>query len=255
MVVSFFPPLLCLDSSFTLWFSASPSPAPRPIVEEDRDEDPTSVMLRSAQDPEMKKFYDGLPKIDSFADVTPFGVDAQESLTSLRVSVVSTGKNMPASDFKWVHRLWTFSPFCLFVFSSHRNLISGLLFTRYAFYANLSRIDPALLEVDPQTRIKLRDSTTFCHCLMSGVVTASAIVSSVEVTGQNGKYLQHRITIAPFPQEMRRDTSVWGQLLDFSVIKATTSQKGFSFVTRGSNQTSKYSSSCASCMLSFPLTF
>lgn len=77
---------------------------------------------------------------------------------------------------------------------------------------------------------------------MSGVVTDSQIVSSITVGGMNGKYQQHRITIAPFSQEMRRDTSVWGQLLDFTVVMATTSNLGMSFVTKGDVQSAKYSS-------------
>lgn len=109
---------------------------------------------------------------------------------------------------------------------------------------NFSRIDPNLLEVDDGSRIKLKGSSVFCQGLMSGVVTACAIISKVTVNGMNGPYGQHRISIAPFPQEMRWDTSCWGQVLDFSVIMGTISTLGFSFVTRGDNQVNKYSTSC-----------
>lgn len=109
-------------------------------------------------------------------------------------------------------------------------------------YVNFSRIDPALLEVENQ-RIKLRDTRSFSQGVMTGVVTASNIISSVTVGGPNNQYGQHRITLAPFAQEMRRDTSVWGALLNFKVIMATTSDLGFSFITRGEGK-SAYSTPC-----------
>lgn len=125
------------------------------------------------------------------------------------------------------------------------------MFTHYSVYINFARIDPALLAVDTNDRIRLRNSSTFGHGLMSGVIRASAIISSVIVGGVT-KYGQHRVTIAPFAQEFRRDTSVWGQLLDFTVISATTSHLGFSFVTRGDNQQSSYSKSGKFCLLTSP---
>lgn len=126
-----------------------------------------------------------------------------------------------------------------------RNLILGLMFARHGIFVNFSRVDPTLLEADAYSRIKFRDSETFCHGLMSGVVSASAIISPFQVTGHLGKYNQHRITLVPFGQEMRRDTSVWGQVLNFTVILATTSKTGFSFVTRGDNQPpSKFAAAC-----------
>lgn len=91
---------LPLTLGLTLYCSASPPLAPHPVLEGDGDEDPTSIMLVSSQDPEMAKFYLGLPKIDSFADVTPFGTDALDGLETVRASVVATGKKMLASDFK-----------------------------------------------------------------------------------------------------------------------------------------------------------
>lgn len=126
----------------------------------------------------------------------------------------------------------------------YRNLVSALLFTNHAIYINFSRVDPQLLAVDSGSRIKMKGSETFCQGLMSGVVTSSKIISSVQLTGLKGEYKQHRVTIAPFPQEMRRYSSVWGQLLNFTVVLATTSRIGISFVTRGDNQVSKYSASC-----------
>lgn len=107
---------------------------------------------------------------------------------------------------------------------------------------NFSRVDPGLLEVDNE-RIRLVGTSTFCQGIMLGACTDSNIISSVVVGSPNNQYQQHRLTIAPFVQEMRRETSVWGKLLNFSVIMATTSHKGFSFISRGEGK-SGYTTPC-----------
>jgi hypothetical protein len=45
-------------------------------------------------------------------------------------------------------------------------------------------------------------------------------------------YAVHRVTITPFAQEMRRDTSLWGRLFDFRAITGPVSSNGISFTTR-----------------------
>lgn len=73
----------------------------------------------------------------------------------------------------------------------------------------------------------------FCIGIMSGVCTESHIDASVVVGPARGPYRQHRVTVVPFHQEFRRDTSAWGNILGFTIIPATINSNGFAFVTRG----------------------
>lgn len=105
-------------------------------------------------------------------------------------------------------------------------------FTQHGYYVNFARADPALFEVS-NTRIKLRRMGPFCIGIMSGVSTDSYIDSSVTVGPARAPYQQHRVTVVPFHQEFRRDTSAWGAILGFNLIPATINANGFAFVTRG----------------------
>jgi len=77
--------------------------------------------------------------------------------------------------------------------------------------------------------LKMADSNDFAVGIMLGVVTECFLISEGSL-GQ--RYTVHKITIAPFAQEMRRDTSLWGQLLDFENILGPVSEEGLSFSTR-----------------------
>jgi hypothetical protein len=63
---------------------------------------------------------------------------------------------------------------------------------------------------------------------MLGVVTECFLIEESFM----GSTAVHKITIAPFAQEMRRDTSLWGQLFGFRIISGSMSSMGFSFLTR-----------------------
>lgn len=78
---------------------------------------------------------------------------------------------------------------------------------------------------------------------MSGVSADSHILSSVSVGPNANPYEQHRVTIVPFHQEIRRDTSAWGQILDFKIITGTTNSSGFAFVTRGQGKSFAFTNS------------
>lgn len=104
---------------------------------------------------------------------------------------------------------------------------------------NTSRIDPGLLIVDgPQTDeptvgvMRLAASKQVAVGIMIGVVTDCFVVNYVMVGGSSSEFPIHRITIAPFPQEMRRDTSVWGRIFRFQMIPGSISDQGLSFLTR-----------------------
>jgi len=120
-------------------------------------------------------------------------------------------------------------------------LLRGLMFVQSGRHVNTSRIDPVQLFVDGesdapgQTAIgvmKVKDSKEVAVGIMLGMCTECALVEYLLIGGNLSPMMIHRITIAPFKQEMRRDTSVWGWLFEFDVIPGSVSDLGFSFSTR-----------------------
>ena len=76
--------------------------------------------------------------------------------------------------------------------------------------------------------LKIAASNEVAVCVMLGVVTECYLIAECAVKSR----YTHKISIAPFPQEMRRDTSLWGQLFEFSTISGPVSENGISFSTR-----------------------
>lgn len=68
---------------------------------------------------------------------------------------------------------------------------------------------------------------------MTGTVTESFLVASAEAGPRHSPYAIHKLSIAPFEQDFRRDTSTWGLLFDFHVITGMISPAGFGFASRG----------------------
>jgi hypothetical protein len=69
--------------------------------------------------------------------------------------------------------------------------------------------------------------------IMLGVVSACFILDDAIVGSQSSPYSVHKITIAPFTQEMRRDSSVWGLAFGFErSVPGPMGAGGFSFSTR-----------------------
>ena len=95
----------------------------------------------------------------------------------------------------------------------------------------MSRIKPSQLAVDAG-RVKLTGTNNPAVGIMLGVVTECALIDDAVVGPPVSPYTVHKVTIIPFAQEMRRDTSVWGRLLDFTVISGAISDMGISFSTR-----------------------
>ena len=86
-----------------------------------------------------------------------------------------------------------------------------------------------MLAVDATHRLKIAGTNTNAVCLMMGVVTECLLIDDGMVMAQ--QYPARKVTIVPFAQEMRRDTSLWGQLFGFRVITASVSAIGMSFLT------------------------
>jgi hypothetical protein len=103
-------------------------------------------------------------------------------------------------------------------------IIKGLVFKQSNYFVNTARVHPDALAVDGQNRIKIAGSNTNAVCVMLGVVTESLLVDEGAVVSQ--AYPARKVTIVPFAQEMRRDTSFWGQLFKFKVVSASVSMHG-----------------------------
>jgi len=80
---------------------------------------------------------------------------------------------------------------------------------------------------------------------MLGVVTECFLVAEGISGSPNASYPVHKVTIVPFAQEMRRDTSVWGEVLGFHVIAGAMSPLGFSFFTKKKAARAQTHSTCS----------
>ncbi|RDB19703.1 hypothetical protein Hypma_013177 [Hypsizygus marmoreus] len=211
--------------------------------EASKAEDETSVMHRSLWDDSLIHYYENLPVLERFCNVTAFSYAKGDGLL-LRVTVSNMVKGMRKDEIK--------------------NLLHGILFVQSGFFVNTARIDPSLLIVDNR-RIKIAATKAPAVGIMMGLVTECCLRSSAIAGGNQSQYAVHRLTIAPAPQEMRRDYSVWGLLFGFSEIPGPTTDSGFSFSTFGEGKfpsfapsapstpkkvTSKYTTTFASPMAS-----
>lgn len=98
-------------------------------------------------------------------------------------------------------------------------------------YVNTARVDPKHLFSDNQC-LKNVDSKKITIGIMTGTTTESFLFIPVEGGPQHNSWIEHRITIAPFTQDMQRDVSTWGLVLNFHVIGGLANVLGFSFTTR-----------------------
>lgn len=122
---------------------------------------------------------------------------------------------------------------------TRRSLLKALVFRQSNQYINTARIDPSLLYVE-NSRLRIKEKKCMAICVMSGTLTESYLVDSCDAGPRHTPYSIHKVTIAPFEQEMRRDASVWGMLFDFRVITGMMSPAGFGFATRGEGKGDGY---------------
>jgi hypothetical protein len=100
---------------------------------------------------------------------------------------------------------------------------------------NTARIDPRKLYiVGPCLHIASDGDTKplMAYCVMTGMVTKSFLLMPTESRSPHLVFINHKLTIAPFEQDFRHDTAIWGQLFGFHVISGSISMGGFSFTIR-----------------------
>ncbi|KAH9967620.1 hypothetical protein BGW80DRAFT_1462138 [Lactifluus volemus] len=180
-----------------------------------KDDDPThtrtdadSVMLVPCPDPALTDIYKGLVHLPRVCEIKSFSGSSE----SLRTPFSAKCEGIPIEDVK--------------------TIIKALRFVKCGSYVNTARVDPKILSV-VNNRLRIADTKSMALCVMTGTVTESYLVGSAEAGPPHSPYAIHKVTIAPFEQDFRRDTALWGLLFDFHVIYGTTSQAGFGFTTRG----------------------
>ena len=96
----------------------------------------------------------------------------------------------------------------------------------------MARIDPRGLMVDSSWMLKIAESRQLVVGVMLGLATECFIVNEFTGGPVSAPYSIQEISIAPFAQEMRRDTSVWGLSFRFHVIPRAVSTSGITFSSR-----------------------
>jgi hypothetical protein len=112
-----------------------------------------------------------------------------------------------------------------------RQLLKALAFSHSGQYLNTARIDPKQVYAE-EGRLKIVSTRQLAIHVMTGYVAESFLVTPGTAGPSLNPWTVHKITIAPFTQDMRRDTSFWGMLLDFHVISSSSGPLGFTFTTR-----------------------
>jgi hypothetical protein len=109
--------------------------------------------------------------------------------------------------------------------------LKGLLFVRSGYFVNTARIDPSFLSATNR-RLTIKDTTTNAVGIMIGITTECNLVEPGNGGPAAAPYPVHKVSIAPFKQEMRRDTSCWGRVFGFRRITGPITENGISFSTR-----------------------
>ena len=134
-------------------------------------------------------------------------------------------------------------------------LIRALLFTKSGMFVNPARVSPDVF-VAEFGRLKLQELSSVAVCIMTGIVTDCAIVSDGYTGGPDNEKTVHKISLAPFRQEFRRDTTMWGKILNFDSLSCAISTEGLSFTTKPRTLSAPvFPSSCMSHLVSVSLRF
>ena len=98
-------------------------------------------------------------------------------------------------------------------------------------FVNMARVSPDVL-VSEFGRLRIKEPPSVAICIMTGIITDCAIVSDGFAGGpENGKTV-HKVSIAPFRQDFRRDSTMWGKTLFFDNLSCAISTEGVTFTTK-----------------------
>ncbi|KAF8872049.1 hypothetical protein BD779DRAFT_1477799 [Infundibulicybe gibba] len=175
------------------------------------------VMVKDLQHPKLYTIYDELPILNQFRDVVLFGGRPNVTVERADFGVVIRG--LPKQSVLII--------------------LCALTFTRFDFFVNTARVNPDCLGME-RRRLVIANTTTPAVCIMVGTVSFCELIQG---SYSSGSYTCHRIGIIPFAQEMRRDTSVWGEKLGgWNNIVGPVESGGFAFHTRPKSYTQQVQS-------------
>ena len=118
---------------------------------------------------------------------------------------------------------------CSFFFGS--SLIRALLFTKSGYFVNLACASPNVFIAEAGC-LKVKEPLSMAVCIMTGIITECAVISDGCTGGPDNEKVVHKVSIAPFRQEFRRDTTMWGRVLKFNSLSCSILTEGISFTTR-----------------------
>lgn len=165
--------------------------------------------------------------------------DQTSEEATISVADTSILQNAIPSNVECVLFCSSFSP----IESSLRCIMAGLSFTQHGNFVNTARIDPELLYPDTTKSYYATEGAKEPPIfIMLGCVVASYLAADCM---DFNRMATHGLALAPFAQEIRRDISVWGQILGFRTATGTIDKTtgGLVFMTRpigwGSNNKSE----------------
>jgi hypothetical protein len=144
-------------------------------------------------------------------------------------------------------------PWCSITLRSR--LVRALLFTKAGVFVNPARAAPDVF-VAEGGRLKLKEPSSIAVCIMTGIVTDCAIIFEGTTGSPENEKTVHKLSLAPFRQEFRRDTTMWGKILNFDSLSCAISTKGLSFTTKPRTLSAPlFLSSGTSCFVSVLFCF
>ena len=97
-------------------------------------------------------------------------------------------------------------------------------------FVNTARVSLDVL-ISDFGRLKVKEPPSVAVCIMTGIISDCSIVSE-GFTGPENEKTVHKVSLAPFRQEFRRDSTMWGKILYFDNLSCAISTEGVTFTTK-----------------------
>lgn len=160
-----------------------------------------------------------------FCAVQPFSYNAGDECPF--ASYVKLAEVLAQSSLEFVVTM----VLCSLYWCRSSAVLEGLTFVKSGYFVNTSRVDPKLLCVDRQL-LKITGTNNLAVGIMLGIANECFIIKPGMGGSPTSPYPVRKLSLVPFTQSYRRDTSLWGKLFDFRVVSGPVSNTGFSFLSR-----------------------
>jgi hypothetical protein len=125
----------------------------------------------------------------------------------------------------------TFLAWCSTVMFLFSHLVKALLFTCSGFFVNPACASPEDF-VQEGGCLKEKDPSATAVCIMTGVISKCSIVAEGVSGAQESIKAVHKVSILPFHQDFRHDTTFLGIVFQFNAIAGSVSADGIAFTMR-----------------------